>query len=399
MNLSQPQSSSKNNNSIIWIVVSGLAIIVGGFLISLLAPIILPQQASAESRQVDQLFRTMLMIGGAIFLLVEGVLLYSVLRYRAKPGDMSDGPAIHGNTTLEIVWTIIPGIIVFFLTIYSYQVWVSIRSEKPDEHVVDVVGQRFAWSVAEQIPFETVAQIVEAEGLEANPEAMTAIQDEGFVTLNSRELHTYIGQPIKVELNAEDVIHSFWVPSMRIKQDAIPGRETDIRFTPVEAGAYPIVCAELCGGGHGYMAGEGTPEDRRGAWVVVHDTQETYMSDYLVPQLTSLVNPPDDPVLIGRALLESGQYPCATCHVLSDLGWVGAIGPALDGIGSRTQRLAASGELDMASYIHNSIRNPNSYVVPGYAAGLMPQFNPEPDQPNYMPEDDLNAIVQYLLTQ
>ena len=138
--------------SLIWIVAAGLAIILGGLLIASFTPSLFPAQGSTQAQQVDNLFRFMLAIGGSIFLLVNGVLLYSVIRFRARKGDNSDGPPIHGNTTLEFTWTVIPAIIVTVLTFYSFTVWTSIREPQANEQTVNVVGQRFAWSFNYDIP-------------------------------------------------------------------------------------------------------------------------------------------------------------------------------------------------------------------------------------------------------
>jgi hypothetical protein len=164
----------------------------------------------------------------------------------------------------------------------------------------------------------------------------------------------------------------------------------------VEAGVYRIVCAELCGSGHGNMAG--TVSERgelQGAWLVVHPDEETYLREFYDPNSMTILFPPDDPVELGRNILASGRYPCATCHVLSDLGWAGNIGPSLNGIGNRAPT-RVPGE-DGGTYLANSIRHPGQYLVPGYG-NLMPQFNPAPEQPNYMPDDDLFAIVSYMLS-
>ncbi len=146
------------------------------------------------------------------------------------------------------------------------------------------------------------------------------------------------------------------------------------------------------------MAGQIVSGNLLGAWVVVHADEATYRREFLEPEANRILFPPEDPVQLGRQVLASGKYPCATCHVLTDLNWAGNIGPSLDGIGARTQRLSAAGAASMEEYIHNAIRHPADYLVPGFG-NLMPQFNPEPDQPNYMPEEDLNAIVAYLLSQ
>jgi cytochrome c oxidase subunit 2 len=206
-----------------------------------------------------------------------------------------------------------------------------------------------------------------------------------------------VGQQVNVEMQTTDVNHAFWIPGMRIKQDLLAGLVTNVRFNPIEPGVYRIVCAELCGGGHGNMAGEVTEDgDLTGAWLIVHADEETYLNEFYYPELISVLFPPEDPVALGRQVIQN--YPCSGCHVLSDLGWVGVTGPALDGIGQRLQRLTATGYPTMADYLHDSIRHPGGYIVPGYNA-VMPQFNDEATEPNYMSEEDLNAIIAYLLTQ
>src|SRR5664279_3658577 len=243
-------SSSSRSMSLIWIIAAGLAIILGGLLLASFTPMIFPAQGSTQAQQVDTLFRFMLAIGGAIFLLVNGVLLYSVIRFRVRKGDTSDGPPIHGNTTLEFTWTIIPAIIVLVLTIYSLQVYQSIRAPQPNEQVVNVVGQRFVWSFNYTITKDTLPEGVTVNQLpKAAQDGITA----GTLIFTSPQFGTWVGQPVHALLDSLDVNHAFWIPGMRIKQDLLPGRETDVRFTPIEQGTYRIECAELCGPGHGTM--------------------------------------------------------------------------------------------------------------------------------------------------
>ncbi len=390
------RSPSGNSNAVIWIIVAGIAIVVGGFLIASFSPMILPTQGSAQAQEVDQLFHFMLILGGAVFLLVEGALLFSVIRFRRKPGDNTDGPAIHGNTTLEFVWTVIPAIIVFVLTIYSYQVFVSTRAVQPNEEIVNVTAQRFAWAFTYDVDTTMLPTDVDTTKLDPKiKDQLTA----GKLPINSPQLHTFVGQPMLMEMQTQDVIHSFWIPGMRVKQDVLPGRTTEIRFTPVEAGVYRIECAELCGSGHGNMAGTVGPNNTlEGAWLIVHKDEDEYLKQFLDPEMVAVLYPPTDPALLGESILKSGKYPCATCHTEATLGWTGNIGPNLTGIADRTQRLAATGLPDMQTYITHSIRHSQEYLVPGYGP-LMPLFNDSPDQPNYMPDSDLNAIVAFLLTQ
>jgi len=388
-------NSNGRSMSLIWIVAAGLAIILGGILIASFTPALFPTQGSTQSVQVDNLFRFMLAIGGAIFLLVNGVLLYSVIRFRARKGDNSDGPPIHGNTTLEFTWTVIPAVIVLILTIYSFTVWTSIREPQSNEQTVNVVGQRFAWSFNYDISASTLPEGVKLEQLPAETQA--ALADNKTVSFSSSQLHTWVGQPVHVLLNTEDVNHAFWIPGMRIKQDLLAGRQTDVRFTPIEAGVYRIECAELCGSGHGNMAGTvGTNGDLQGSWLIVHADEQTYMREFYDPQASSVLFPPADPVELGRQILSSGKYPCATCHTLTSLGWTGNIGPHLDGVGTRAPNRIPG--YDGSQYIHDSVRNPTHYLVPGFGA-LMPQFHDQPGESNYMPDSDLDAIAAFLLTQ
>jgi hypothetical protein len=118
--------------------------------------------------------------------------------------------------------------------------------------------------------------------------------------VNSRVLHTYVGQPVKMVMQTQDVIHSFYVPAMRIKQDLLPGRTTEVRFTPTLAGTYPVLCAELCGSGHGDMRAE----------IVVHPDEATYCA-WFDEETDILLNPPEDPADRGAQILASGAYPCA----------------------------------------------------------------------------------------
>lgn len=380
------KSQTTSNMTILWIIGAFLALVIGGVIIAQAAPLLFPAQASAESLQVDDLFKFMLAIGGAIFLLVQGAIVYSVIRFRAKPGDLSDGANIHGNATLELVWTAIPAVIVLVLTVYSYQVWVSTREVKANEQTVYGRGARFVWSFSYDVPASAVPSDVEVDKLP--PNVQDAITNDSSFPITSRELHTFVGQPIRMVLDTSDTLHAFWIPAMRMKQDLISGRTTEIRFTPIVAGEFPVVCAELCGGGHGDMT----------AKIIVH-ADETEYAAWFSEQVNTVVYPPDDPVLRGEQILASGQYPCSGCHTLSTLDWAGITGPNLNGIGDRaaTSRATATGET-AEEYLYRSLYHPAEYLVPGFGA-LMPQFQPDAGLPNFMPADDNRAIVAYLCTQ
>ena len=182
---------------------------------------ILPQLASAEGGEVDWLFGLHLRVIAFLFALIVVLTLYSVVVFRRKPGDTSDGVHIYGNAKLEIVWTVIPLITVLYFGVLGAQQLQDITAQAPDELVVNVTSQQFAWS------FE--------------------YPDYG---ITSAELHLPTGRTVLLRLQSRDVIHSFWVPEFRIKQDAVPGMTTELRITPTEVGSYKVSCAELCGTGH-----------------------------------------------------------------------------------------------------------------------------------------------------
>jgi cytochrome c oxidase subunit 2 len=196
---------------------------------------LMPPIASAEAAMVDRLYSSMLGIAAGIFFLVEGALLYAVLRFRKRRGHEGEGVATHGDNQLEIAWTVAPALIVFWLAAYSSQVLVQLHEVGEDAELIQVTTWQFSWE------FE--------------------YPDYG---ITSSDLHVPVGTPVILELTSKDVIHSLWIPAFRIKQDARPMATTTTNFTAELVGEYPIVCAELCGVGHSLMRSR----------VIVHEQAE-----------------------------------------------------------------------------------------------------------------------------
>ena len=184
----------------------------------------LPDDASTQAHPVDTLYDVLAVISSYIFAFVVSILLVSVVHFRRRHNDLSDGEPIHGNTTLEAVWTAIPALLMVGAAVYSGLVLADIEETKANTQEVAITGQQFAWTF-------------EYSGL-------------GF---KSGELHMVKDTPYHFKLRAKDVIHSFWVPQFRMKKDAVPGITTDVRVTPTRAGSYTLVCTELCGLGHATM--------------------------------------------------------------------------------------------------------------------------------------------------
>ena len=228
---------------------------------------LLPTAASSDAGDVDELFNFMMTIATGLFLLVEGVLVYSLFKFRRKKGDTTDGPPIEGNVPLEIVWTAIPTVIVFILSIYSFEIYN--RMGGLDPMTANDPGPQLAQTEhhhSELVAIDPKQNI--ALGLGASPDSpqdiaplevkVNGIQYAWIFTypetgVISGEIHVPVNRPVALNMTAGDVIHAFWLPEFRIKQDVIPGRETKLVFTPNKLGQYPVVCAELCGAYHGGM--------------------------------------------------------------------------------------------------------------------------------------------------
>lgn len=183
------------------------------------------KQASTAAVDIDRLLDISIVLSAFVFSIVVVMLAYALIKFRAKPGDESDGEPIHGHTRLEIVWTLIPTIIVIFLAGYSWMVLDDIEAREPDRMVVNVFSQQYAWNFT-------------------YPEA-----DKH----SAQEMHVPVGKQIEFKMHAFDVIHSFWVPEWRIKKDNVPGIVTRAIITPDREGTYQLVCTELCGFGHTTM--------------------------------------------------------------------------------------------------------------------------------------------------
>ncbi|MDJ0588861.1 MAG: cytochrome c oxidase subunit II [Pleurocapsa sp. MO_226.B13] len=228
---------------------------------------LLPIAASADAEKVDGLFNFMMTISTGLFLLVEGVLVYCLFKFRRRRGDTTDGPPVEGNVPLEIVWTAIPTVIVFILAIYSFEVYNSMGGLDP--MVSGDSGPQLAHNHnhSKLVALDPNHKHV-ALGLGISPDSNQDIEpleikvngiqyawiftypDSGVI---SGEMHVPVDRPVFLNMTGGDVIHAFWLPQFRIKQDVIPGREADLVFTPNKIGQYPIVCAELCGAYHGGM--------------------------------------------------------------------------------------------------------------------------------------------------
>src|SRR3989442_3510028 len=219
----------------------------------------LPENVSTYGQEIDWLFHLIYYITGVTAILVFGTMLAFLVMYRDRPGRKAR--YTHGNTTLEIVWTVVPALILVILTLLSVPAWSKIKMTMPDtDFVVQVTAKQFNWQVTYPGP----------DG---------QFGTEGDKTLLD-ELHVPVNKVVRVILKSQDVIHSFFVPQFRMKQDAVPGREIRQWFEATKPGKYEWPCAELCGFGHSGMRG----------WIYVHTPDE--YGKWAAENLTAAVSAP-----------------------------------------------------------------------------------------------------------
>jgi cytochrome c oxidase subunit 2 len=180
-----------------------------------------------DMKPIDTVYRALAIASIPFFVIICAILAFCLVEFRAKPEDPidKDGSPFHGSTKIEIVWTIIPTIVVMALGLYAWTVLDKVEAAQPNSMTIKVIGQQFAWNY--QYP------------------------EQGIKT--SGDLVVPVNRPLYFEMTSADVIHSFYVPSARVKRDVADGFTTRIRFEPNKLGAYPIVCTELCGIGHATM--------------------------------------------------------------------------------------------------------------------------------------------------
>ncbi|HAC63701.1 MAG TPA: cytochrome C oxidase subunit II [Cyanothece sp. UBA12306] len=197
-----------------------------------------PPQASAESLLIDKLFAFLVTLGTFIFLGITGVMIYAVIFQRAAKYDYSDGPHIEGNVTLEIVWTAIPILLVFWLAGYSYQIYTQMGIRGPMSMMHLSMGD-------DQTPAVIAEETPEEIEVISQQWAWIFRYRENNVT--STELHLPSNKRIHLALQSEDVIHGFYIPAFRVKQDIVPNETTDFEFTPIKEGTYRLRDSQFSG--------------------------------------------------------------------------------------------------------------------------------------------------------
>jgi cytochrome c oxidase subunit 2 len=299
-----------------------------------------PEQASTLAPEVDSLYFFSLAVSAFFSLLIAVFIFIFFVQFRRKhAGEV--GKRIHGSMVLEIVWSIIPFLITMVLFGWGAAVYVHATTTPPDATEYWATAKQWMWKF--QHP-------------------------EGQREINT--LHVPVGERIRLTMTSEDVIHSFFVPAFRVKQDVLPGRYTSVWFEATKAGTYHLFCAEYCGAEHSRMIGSVTamPRDEYEAWI-------------------SGLGPASSPEELGKALFE--QYICNTCHLDGGRSATGR-GPALAGIHGREVTLTDGRRVTVDDdYLRTSILRPNEHVVQGYLQ-IMPTYQGQ------IGEEGVLQVISYI---
>lgn len=308
----------------------------------------IPEQAGSLSASVDNIYIFMLAISLFFTVLVVALVVIFSIKYRKRNERMP--VAIHGNLVLELTWTGIPLLLTLFMFGWGTYIYFQQVRIPDDAKEVFVVGKQWMW------------KIQHAEG----PREMN-------------ELHVPINQPIKLTMTSEDVLHSFYTPAFRIKQDTVPGRYTFMWFKAIKPGKYHLFCAEYCGTKHSEMGG----------WVYAMEPEDynKWLAERIeipVPAAQSEAAKLESPLVRGEKLFT--ELKCITCHNANS----GAMGPNLNGLFGKdvTVDNGAPVRAD-ETYIRESILTPSEKIVKGYNA-LMPTYKGQVD------EEQILALVTYI---
>ncbi len=266
-----------------------------------------PAADSVEAERSFTLLWFLFWASVVFFMIVTSVLIYAIWKWRAKDDDLGDGPPIHGNTTIEIVWTVVPSLVLAVVAVWGYIVLERNEAVAADRLTVDVYAQQFNWTYGyPDAGIETGTLIVPA------------------------------GRQVQLNVRARDVIHDFWVPEFAIKGDAVPGITHTLLITPTKPGTYPVVCAELCGVGHSIMRStvKVVPAPEFSAWLAKAAAGAKATSAATAAATAAASGPGD--VAAGRTIFEA---TCGGCH--AGLGTEAGVGPRLAGIGWSDEQIRA----------------------------------------------------------
>jgi len=301
-----------------------------------------PELASLQGKFIDELFQMQFWVIAFLFALIVGFMLYTIIVFRRREGDESDADHIEGNNALEVTWTVIPLITVIGVAVFGANTLAKVTAIDPQALEVKVIGQQWSWR------FE--------------------YPETGVV---SDVLLLPQGQQALLVMESTDVLHSFWVPEFRVKQDLMPGSTTEVRITPTELGDYTVRCAEVCGLQHTYMLAD--------VRVVPEEEFDTWLANEAVVA--------DDPVDRGQKVYE--QYGCQACHTLDGSELVGPT--FLGAYGRQVEFEDGTTALADEAYLYESVVDPNARIVKGFPPNVMPQ-----NYADQITDEQINDLIEFM---
>jgi len=289
---------------------------------------VMPAEASTQAVSIDWLWNIQMIAMSFLFALIVVPLVYSLVVFRRRKGETGEGEHFEGNTKLEIAWTIIPLFVVLGMAYIGAENLADTRRGDPNAMVVEVTGRQWSWT------FE---------------------YEDGVV---SDELHVPVGKQVLLKMTSTDVVHSFWVPEFRVKQDLVPGRVTELRITPTVEGTYQVRCAELCGTTHYNMVSD-----------VIVSSQAEYTA--WVSEQAALAAALDTPEGRGEALVAANG--CNACHSID--GAQSPLGPTWFGVAGSEVALSDGTTVTADDdFLAESIKDPQAKIVAGFETQLMPTY-------------------------
>lgn len=307
----------------------------------------LPEQGSELAPEIDWIHNLITDLSVFFTVAIVGAMVYFAIRYRRRDGKDHETPRIEGSHALEIIWTVVPTLVSIFLAYYGVVTYKKMRAVPENALTINVTGQKWQWN----FQYENGKQIG-GKGAE-------------FVVP--------VNQPVKLVMTSRDVLHSFFIPSMRVKMDVVPGRYTYLTFNPVRTGQYPVFCTEYCGQQHSGMLAS--------LRVVAPAEYQTWLTDRSAELALASVPPSER----GRALY-SGKG-CNACHSLDGTRLVG---PSWLKLYDREEKMSDGSVIKAdENYIRESIHEPLKHIVEGYQP-VMPSYQGQ------LTDDEITSLIAFI---
>jgi cytochrome c oxidase subunit 2 len=307
----------------------------------------MPKAVNVEADSTDQMFYAVLGLSAFFFIAITIAVVYFVWKYRHRPGHKPE-PSVAHNDALEITWTVIPTIICVFLFYFGWRTYVKVVTPPTKAVEINTLAWRWSW------------QFTHANGVK------------------DKDLHVPVNTPVRLVMTSKDVLHAFYAPAMRVKQDIIPRRYTYAWFLATKPGTYRLTCAEYCGTDHSQM---GITEEGRRAVVVVHESGK--YEQYLADEYARSNQLP--PAQLGQKVYEKN---CTACHTIDGSA---KVGPSFKGTFGTMVQMADGKSVKMdETYIRESVLNPTAKTRAGFPAGQMSSFEGQ------LKEKEIEGLIAFI---